>query len=135
MVWGVFLTCIRLIYSEFNKESKIVMHNLREELRIKLGSYILLGLEVLIVADVVESIANPSYEELIILGGIVLIRTVMGYFLRRSCNLMRTICGSERAHENHLTVPCSVDYVFLDLIRFKDISPSHDSQSAGFISL
>jgi uncharacterized membrane protein len=92
MVWGVLLTCIRLIYSEIHKRGKMVMHNLREELRIKLGSYILLGLEVLIVADVVESIANPSYEELIILGGIVLIRTVMGFFLEKEL----------QPHEDHL---------------------------------
>jgi hypothetical protein len=31
-----------------------------------------------------------------------------------------------RLHENNTTVPCSVDYVFLDFIMLKDISPSHD---------
>ena len=35
-------------------------------------------------------------------------------------------------HENHMTIPCSVDYFFLDLILVKDISPSHDSQSYDF---
>ena len=92
MVWGVVLTFVRLIYSEFKKRGKMVMHNLREELRIKLGSYILLGLEVLIVADVIESVANPSTEELIMLGGIVLIRTVMGFFLEKEL----------KPHEDHL---------------------------------
>jgi|LGOV01.1.fsa_nt_gb uncharacterized membrane protein len=92
MVWGVVLTLVRMVYSEINKRGKLVMHNLREELRIKLGSYILLGLEVLIVADVVESVSDPSVEELYRLGGIVLIRTVMGFFLEKEL----------QPHEDHL---------------------------------
>ncbi|MBP7952972.1 MAG: DUF1622 domain-containing protein, partial [Enterococcus sp.] len=48
-----------------------------------LGSYILLSLEILIAADIVESIINPSIQDLIVLASIVVIRTVMAYFLHK----------------------------------------------------
>ncbi|HKL11066.1 MAG TPA: DUF1622 domain-containing protein, partial [Clostridia bacterium] len=57
--------------------------NRREEARLALGSYILLGLEILIVADIIETVINPAIEEIAILGAIVLIRTVISFFLDR----------------------------------------------------
>jgi uncharacterized membrane protein len=81
MVYGVVLAVIKLFYTEIRGKERLICYNEREDLRVKLGSYILLGLEILIVADVIESISNRTYEDLILLGGIVLIRTLMGYFL------------------------------------------------------
>lgn len=47
-------------------------------LRITMGSAILLGLEILVAADLVRTITSkPSLEEAVILGLIVLIRTVL----------------------------------------------------------
>ncbi len=49
-----------------------------ERLRITLGGAILLGLEILVAADLVRTItSNPSMEEALVLGIIVLIRTVL----------------------------------------------------------
>ena len=52
-------------------------------LRVKLGQYLLLGLELLIASDIIETIVNPGLEELAQVGGIVLIRTVLSFFLNR----------------------------------------------------
>ena len=41
----------------------------------------MLGLEFLIAADIIRTIVKPSLEELAILGSIVVIRTVINYFL------------------------------------------------------
>ena len=46
-----------------------------------LGSYVLLSLEVLIAADIIESIMNPTVNDIMILGAVVVIRTVISYFL------------------------------------------------------
>jgi len=56
-----------------------------ENNRIKqqLGSFILLSLEILIAADIIKSILEPSLEDLLILGAIVIIRTIMSYFLEK----------------------------------------------------
>ncbi len=49
-----------------------------EKLRITMGGAILLGLEILVAADLVRTItSNPSMESALILGVIVLIRTVL----------------------------------------------------------
>ena len=54
-----------------------------EKIRIDLGRYLLLGLEFLIAADIIRTIAKPSLEEVTVLVAIVAIRTVISYFLNK----------------------------------------------------
>jgi uncharacterized membrane protein len=53
----------------------------RKRLRHVLGYYLLLGLEFLIAADIIDTLMKPSVQDLIVLGAIVLIRTVISYSL------------------------------------------------------
>ena len=53
------------------------------KIRIKLGHYLVLALEFLVAKDILESIVNPSYQELITLWAIVTIRTVLSYFTNK----------------------------------------------------
>ena len=46
-----------------------------------LGYYLLLGLEFLIAADIIDTLMKPSLQDLIVLGAIVLIRAVISYSL------------------------------------------------------
>lgn len=52
-------------------------------IRLDLGYYLLLGLEFLIASDIIRTILDPTDQDLIILGGIVVIRTVLNYFLNK----------------------------------------------------
>ncbi len=53
-----------------------------EELRRNLGRSILLGLEVLIVADIVRTIiVDPTYESVVVLGVIVVVRILLSFAL------------------------------------------------------
>ncbi len=52
-------------------------------LRADLGTYLLLGLEFLIAADILKTILEPGIAELLSLGGIVLLRTVLSFFLTK----------------------------------------------------
>jgi len=64
---------------------------LARETRIRYRSYrdirwtfttrILLGLEFFVAADVIKTILEPTYEDLLLLGALVAIRTVVSYFL------------------------------------------------------
>ncbi len=45
------------------------------------GFHLILGLEFLIAADVLNTILRPTLEELAILAGIVAIRTLLSFFL------------------------------------------------------
>lgn len=56
---------------------------LNETIRIKLGSYLVLGLEFFIAGDIVKTIITPTWESLGILGAIVVIRTILSYFLTK----------------------------------------------------
>jgi uncharacterized membrane protein len=83
IIWGVFSCLVKWLYSEIFSRMVSDASSRREEARLALGSYILLGLEILIVADIIETVVNPTLEEIAILGAIVLIRTVISVFLDR----------------------------------------------------
>src|SRR5437867_12893127 len=53
----------------------------RRKLRQVLGYYLLLGLEFLIAADIIDTLMKPTTQDLIVLGAIVAIRTVISYSL------------------------------------------------------
>lgn len=44
---------------------------------------IVFGLDFLIAADILQTLVAPSMEEILFLGSIVIIRTILGYFLTR----------------------------------------------------
>jgi len=83
IIWGVFFCLAKWLHGEIFLRSLADSSTRREEIRRMLGSYILLGLEILIVADIIETVINPTIEEIAILGSIVLIRTVISFFLDR----------------------------------------------------
>lgn len=51
--------------------------------RIAIGEKMALGLDFFLAGDIIQTIVVPSKETLTILGGIVIIRTVMAYFLAK----------------------------------------------------
>lgn len=57
--------------------------------RLRLGVYILAGLEFLIVADVLFTIANRTLQDLINLAIIATVRTVISYFLGKELEELR----------------------------------------------
>ncbi len=81
LIYGVLVCVFRFVRSEIKCLGGADIEHERKEIRIHLGYYILLGLEFLVAADVVETILDPGWEELGILGGIVLIRTVISFSL------------------------------------------------------
>jgi uncharacterized membrane protein len=52
-----------------------------DEVRGRVGQYLLLGLELLVAADVMDTILTPSLGHVAVLAGVVLIRTVIGFSL------------------------------------------------------
>ena len=53
------------------------------KIRIKLGHYLVLALEFLVAKDILESIVDPNMNGLLMLWLIVVIRTVLSYFLNK----------------------------------------------------
>lgn len=56
---------------------------LNEAIRIRLGSYLVLGLELFIAGDIIKTIITPTWQSLGMLGAIVIIRTILSYFLTK----------------------------------------------------
>lgn len=63
--------------------SEMVFWTRIRQVRCGLGTYLLLGLEFMIAADIVHTLVDPELESLVVLGAIVLVRTVIAYFLGR----------------------------------------------------
>lgn len=54
-----------------------------QDIRKEFTNKILFGLELLIVGDLLEIVTKPTINNLLLIGTIVLIRTVLGYFLSK----------------------------------------------------
>ena len=83
IVWGAATTLVEFLRLEYKRFKGGNIFKTTEILRHHLGTYLLLGLEFLIAADIIHTMAKPDLEGLIILGSIVAIRTIISYFLNR----------------------------------------------------
>jgi len=88
VIYGVIVGFIKLVKAEWQsfKAKQIKTRATFENIRYDIGFHLLLGLEFLIAADIVRTIIRPNLEELAILAGLVVIRTVISYFLDREIN-------------------------------------------------
>jgi uncharacterized membrane protein len=81
LVWGVALGVVGLIRAEatrFRGENCSIQ---QARVRRTVGYYLLLGIEFLVAADVIETIKDPDLDTLFVLGLTVLIRTIISLSL------------------------------------------------------
>ncbi len=83
LVWGVCLAAKDFFFSRFIGNAQLSHMKQLAHIKNTLGSYVLLSLEVLIAADIVESIARPTVEDILKLAAVVAIRTVISFFLHK----------------------------------------------------
>ncbi|MBO0423259.1 DUF1622 domain-containing protein [Enterococcus plantarum] len=83
LIWGVIMAGIDFLKSECLDRNRIVMARQNNFIKSFLGSYILLSLEILIAADIIESIIKPTFQDILKLAILVVIRTVISYFLHK----------------------------------------------------
>lgn len=95
LVWGSILCLIHFLKDEFSRQKAVTVAKALIEVKNVLGVYILLSLEILIAADIIETILNPSWQDLARLGTIVAIRTVCAYFLNKEIREIHNEVSSE----------------------------------------
>ena len=83
IIWGLLMAMFEFVLMEYKRFRRQNICRIRENLRHHLGSYLLLGLEILIAADIVRTVYKPTLTDLAILGSIVVIRTILSFFLNR----------------------------------------------------
>lgn len=83
LVWGVVLAMIDFMRSEIKLGDRLEIAKQNNRIKNYLGSYVLLSLEILIAADIIDSIINPTFTDILKLGIVVIIRTIISFFLHR----------------------------------------------------
>ena len=79
---GVAVIVIGLFFAAFNFLRERSREGAYHELRATLGRAILSGLELLVAADIINTVAiEPTLDSLAVLAGIVLIRTFLSFSL------------------------------------------------------
>jgi uncharacterized membrane protein len=77
-IYGGLFALVRIVQREILK--KHIKYN---DIRLNFTNKIVFGLEFFIAADILTTLIAPSQEELILLGAVVVIRTILGYFLEK----------------------------------------------------
>lgn len=81
VIWGTLIATVAFCRKEMFKRTEAV--RLNDSIRVKLGSYLVLALEFFIAGDIIKTIITPTWESVGILGVIVVIRTILSYFLTK----------------------------------------------------
>ncbi len=81
LLWGFLLSLLRLFNWEISKFSDGQSLPGAQQIRCMLGTYILIGLEFMIVSDIIQTVVSHSTDDLIFLAAIVVLRTTIAYFL------------------------------------------------------
>lgn len=81
VIWGVLDAIVAFIALKLRRPRQDLFTR-SESIRQRLGSHLLLGLEIFIGGDIISSVVSPSWEKVGILASIVGVRTVLSYFLR-----------------------------------------------------
>ena len=122
IVYGVASGMVRFLQSEFQAVRGRNVGEQRKRLRHVLGYYLLLGLEFLIAADIIDTLMKPSVQDLIVLSAIVLIRTVISYSLNSELRLEKEAAAApsrrDLASEHQLadsTMPAAMEQAVMPL--------------------
>ncbi len=83
IIWGVLLTVFNFFKIESNRFIKKIDSKDDGEIRYSFSSYMLLGLDFMLAADIIHTIHNPVLNELYILAIIVAIRSVISFFMHK----------------------------------------------------
>lgn len=78
---------------------------LRNRLRLKFGGWLVLALEFQLASDIIKTTVAPTYENLIQLGAIAIIRTFLNYFLTKELNELPELIKKNTVKKEDITIP------------------------------
>ncbi|NQT29282.1 MAG: DUF1622 domain-containing protein [Candidatus Saganbacteria bacterium] len=76
IIWGSILVFKDFLFDFFSDDP-----GPKRLMRQRLGSYLILGLEFFIAADIIRTITRPDWNDIGMLAAIIVLRTVLSYFL------------------------------------------------------
>jgi uncharacterized membrane protein len=92
------LAVLRAIFVYLRQLLAPPSHGATESLRLQLGRALTLGLEFTVASDILRTAVAPTRQDILNLGAIVLLRTLLNYFLEREirqaeANRQETVVG------------------------------------------
>lgn len=90
VTYGSLISLISFLRNEIKRFTGTYSSNNIRKLRAVFGTYLLLGLEFLIASDILKTVLEPTLNELAILGGVVVLRTVLSVFLNKEIKELET---------------------------------------------
>ena len=82
MVWGFVTAVLAYIHASFRTAAAQRFKRL-QMVRCGLGMKLVFALELMIISDLLHTVVSRSMDDLLFLGALVLIRTVVAYFLNQ----------------------------------------------------
>lgn len=70
--------------------------NSTEVIRLQLGRVLALGLEFTVASDILRTAVAPTHQDILNLGAIVLLRTLLNYFLEREIHQRQQSCSPQK---------------------------------------
>jgi uncharacterized membrane protein len=87
MLIGFGLAMVRFVPTLFRPTATAI--GAVQVIRCSLGTYIVFALELMIVSDLIHSVVSRTLEDLYFVGAIVVLRTVIGYFLNKEIEALQ----------------------------------------------
>lgn len=97
VAFAVAEAIVRLVLSlprHSGDASSEVAHSTKEEIRLRLGRWLALALELLLGADILRTAVAPSWSEIGQLAAIAAIRTALNFFLQREIDAAQARRGA-----------------------------------------
>lgn len=82
MLLGFVISLFRFVVVVWKQRSAVVIREI-QMIRCHLGTYLVFALELMIVSDLIHSVMSHELEDLYFLGALVLLRTIIAFFLNR----------------------------------------------------
>ncbi|CAG0947123.1 hypothetical protein ANRL1_03703 [Anaerolineae bacterium] len=83
LVIGIAVVRELIAYARVLRQSAPAQAEAHETIRLRLGRALVLGLEFTVASDILATVVSPTRDELIDLGAIILLRSLLNYFLER----------------------------------------------------
>lgn len=93
LILGALRFAVKFCASEISADPDVRASGI-DDARIELGRYILAGLEVLIVSDVIHTALSFALEDIAFLGALVLVRSAISFFLDREVSQLEARRGA-----------------------------------------
>jgi uncharacterized membrane protein len=98
VAYAVAEAIVRLIVSiprHSGDSAPQVAHNAKEEIRLRLGRWLAVALEMLLGADILRTAVAPTWSEIGQLAAIAAIRTALNFFLQREIDAAQARRGGQ----------------------------------------